>query len=118
MLYPSHFARGYDGFAYPGNEPYYFVQKGIAQIKAILVSSEGTEQSVDRQPACEIIPWIQGFGWGTTIFGPDYVKQQLQAVRDEKIKRFLIWNAANNYATVFQALSAAHEPKWFMPGRP
>ncbi|MFA4858212.1 MAG: putative glycoside hydrolase [Candidatus Margulisiibacteriota bacterium] len=106
MLYPSHFARGYDGFAFPGNEPYYFVQKGIAQIQSILVSSESIGKSVNRQQTCKVIPWIQGFGWGTTIFGPDYISKQIRAAQDEKVTRFLIWNAANNYANAFRALSA------------
>jgi hypothetical protein len=53
---------------------------------------------------CAIVPWIQGFGWGTHIFGPGYIRVQIQALKDEGINNYLVWNASNAYAVTFQAL--------------
>lgn len=98
MLYPSHFAPGYDGFEAPGDAPYYFIQKGIAQLKNVVGSEEANGRT------CKIVPWIQGFDWGTTIFGPDYIRTQVMAARHEGVYRFLVWNANNAYAVTFKAL--------------
>ncbi|MFH1542018.1 MAG: putative glycoside hydrolase, partial [bacterium] len=50
MLYPSHFHQGYDGFANPGSEPYYFMSQGVKKTKELL-SNE----------AVAVVPWLQGF---------------------------------------------------------
>ncbi|MDD5593229.1 MAG: putative glycoside hydrolase, partial [Candidatus Margulisbacteria bacterium] len=86
MLYPSHFHAGYDGFAQPGAEPYYFVNTGVKQAREIL-SDEATV----------LVPWIQGFNMLSPNFGPEYIRQQVKACEDEGVKGFLIWNARNDY---------------------
>lgn len=85
MVYPSHFGPGFAGRSNPGGEPYYFVNESLKKFVA----------QADRDT--EIIPWIQGFAWGATGYGTDYVRKQIQAARDLGINSFLIWNAANNY---------------------
>ncbi|MBN3032578.1 MAG: hypothetical protein JW873_00590 [Candidatus Saganbacteria bacterium] len=93
MLYPSHFHPGYDGFANPGAEPYYFIHTGLAQAKRLL-SGEATE----------LVPWLQGFDMSSPNFGKNYILEQVRACREEKVKGFLIWNAGNNYSVSFAAL--------------
>jgi len=93
MFYPSHFHRGYDGFANPGSEPYYFLSAGVRKTREIL-SSE----------AVAIVPWIQGFNMSSPNFGPDYINLQIKASYDEGAAGFLIWNARNDYSVSFQAL--------------
>jgi hypothetical protein len=93
MLYPSHFHAGYDGFANPGSEPYYFVHTGVVQAKKLL-SGEATA----------LVPWIQGFDLHSPNFGTNYILEQVRACKEEKIKGFLIWNAGNNYSVSFAAL--------------
>ena len=93
MFYPSHFHSGYDGFANPGDYPYYFVGTGIRKTKEIL-SGE----------AVAIVPWLQGFNLRTQSFGPDYIMNQIHACRDEEAQGFLIWNARNVYDAAFTAL--------------
>jgi len=94
MLYPSHFHNGYDGFANPGAEPYYFLNKGVKQTLEIL-SGE----------AVTVVPWIQGFNMKSPNYGPQYIREQIRACRDNEVKGFLVWNARNDYTTTFQALS-------------
>ena len=93
MLYPSHFHAGYDGFANPGAEPYYFIHTGVVQA-AKLLSGETTA----------LVPWIQGFDLHSPNFGTNYIREQVRACNEEKIKGFLIWNAGNNYSVSFAAL--------------
>lgn len=93
MLYPSHFHAGYDGFANPGSEPYYFVHTGVKQAKVIL-SGEATA----------LVPWIQGFDLHSPNFGTNYIREQVRACAEEGIRGFLIWNAGNNYSVSFAAL--------------
>ncbi len=94
MLYPSHFHAGYDGFANPGSEPYYFINTGVKQAKVIL-SGEATV----------LVPWLQGFNMASPNFGPNYIREQVRACKDEGLEGFLIWNARNDYSVSFRALS-------------
>lgn len=93
MFYPSHFHAGYDGYDNPGSQPYYFVNTGIKKAQELL-SGEATI----------LVPWIQGFNLKSPNFGPDYIRQQIKAAKDEKVERFLIWNARNVYGASFSAL--------------
>ena len=89
MLYPSHFHNGYDGIPNPGSEPYYFMNTGIEKSLEIL-SGEATV----------LAPWIQGFNLKSPNYGPEYIRAQVKACRDNGFDRFLIWNARNVYDTV------------------
>ncbi|HVN66941.1 MAG TPA: putative glycoside hydrolase [Candidatus Sulfotelmatobacter sp.] len=93
MLYPSHFHAGYDGYANPGSYPYYFMGTGVKKAKEIL-SGEATV----------LAPWLQGFNMSSPNYGPDYIREQVRACRDQGVDRFLIWNARNVYDIPFAAL--------------
>jgi hypothetical protein len=93
MFYPSHFHSGYDGFANPGENPYYFVNTGVRKAKEML-----------SEEAVVIVPWLQGFDLRSPNFGPNYISEQVRACRDEGIEGFLIWNARNDYSVTFSAL--------------
>lgn len=93
MLYPSHFHAGYDGFANPGSEPYYFVAAGIKKTREIL----STE-------AVAVVPWIQGFNLRSPNYGPQYIADQVKACKDAGATGYLIWNASNRYETAFSGL--------------
>lgn len=88
MFYPSHFHRGYDGFANPGSEPYYFVNIGVKKALEIL-NAAGAKT--------KLVPWIQGFNMLSPNYGPGYIKAQVEAAKDEGVEGFLIWNARNVY---------------------
>ena len=91
MIYPSHFGPGFNGYDNPGSMPYYFVNESM---KKFMEQVEGK---------AEIIPWIQGFSWGATGYGTDYVRQQIKGAEDLEVRSFLIWNAANRYEVSFPA---------------
>ncbi len=97
MLYPSHFGNGYDGKAYPGDEPYFFLNRGTSHLK-----------NINRQYGNAdvlAIPWIQGFGWRTHIFGPKYIADQIKGLTDAGGDGFLVWNAGNQYRDTFEGIS-------------
>ncbi|OGC03646.1 hypothetical protein A2276_07255 [candidate division WOR-1 bacterium RIFOXYA12_FULL_43_27] len=86
MLYPSHFHNGYDGFANPGDHPYYFINSGVAKSLELIGDKK-----------VKLVPWLQGFALGTNNFGKNYIQQQINACTDEGVSSFLIWNAGNRY---------------------
>jgi hypothetical protein len=93
MLYPSHFHAGYDGYDNPGSYPYHFINTGVEKAKGLL-SDEATV----------LVPWIQGFNLRSPNFGPGYITEQVRGAEKEGVRRFLIWNASNNYDVSFRAL--------------
>lgn len=95
MVYPSHFGPGFDGYAQPANQAYYFVSKGVSRLAKV---TEGS--------GVVIRPWLQAFPWKVSNFGPGYVKTQLKAARDEKAIGWLMWHAGNKYDAAYSGISA------------
>lgn len=95
MPYPSHFGPGWGGHRNPADEPYFFVQE---------TTKKFIEQAVGTQ--AQIRPWLQGFAMGVSIFGPNYIKEQIRALTDINTNSFAVWNAANNYWATLQALGS------------
>lgn len=93
MPYPSHFGPGWGGHRNPGDEPYFFVQETT---KKFIEQSTGT--------GVTIRPWLQGFAYRVNKFGPNYIREQVKALRDIKVDEFSVWNARNSYEIVFKGL--------------
>ena len=91
MLYPSHFSDNFDGYAKPGDNPYYFINEGCKKFMA-------------QSGKAAIRPWLQAFGWRVSNYSPDYIREQVRASNDAAAKGYLFWNAGNNYDYVFKAL--------------
>lgn len=95
MVYPSHFGHVFDGKKNPADHPVYFVEEGVKKLAT----------KIDGSGAV-IRPWIQGFGWRVTNFGPGYVGKQIDAAKDAKAVGYLVWNASNKYEPTWKAMSA------------
>lgn len=93
MAYPATFAPGY--YYVPGKHPrsrmYYLVYRTLTGYKELL----GPEHS------WKIRPWIQGYGITTRD-----MTEQMDAVFDAGSCGFLVWNANNNYAPTYAAMTA------------
>ena len=92
MLYPSHF----DNDRMRMGNPYTTMLEGSLQCKAKV-----GEKNV------AVIPYIQGFAMRMSWAGvplKDYIKAELKAVEDADTAGFLVWNAANDYHTTFEAI--------------
>ena len=91
MLYPSHFNDDFDGFANPGDEPYYFLYNGC---KRTIALARGKV----------IRPWLQAFRWRVTNYNEDYIYKQITGCRDCGAYGYLFWNSKNDYRVVYSAL--------------
>lgn len=94
MAYPSHYARGFEGFANPALFPYEVVKltldKGVGTLG---IANTSTEAVAARQ---KFRPWIQDFDLGAE-YDAAKVKAQIKAARDAGASGWLIWNASNVY---------------------
>ncbi len=95
MVYPSHFGKIFDGKKNPADHPAYFVEEGV---KKLTKKIEGS--------GAVVRPWIQGFGWRVTNFGPSYVGKQIDAAKGADAVGYLVWNASNKYEPTWKAMSA------------
>lgn len=92
MVYPSHYGDGFGGISNPGGQPYVIVQRSLELFQDLTAGTRA-----------EIRPWLQGFAWGATGYGTEYVRKQIQAGVDIGIDGFIIWNASNRYTESFPA---------------
>jgi hypothetical protein len=124
MVYPSHYASGFLGFANPAEHPYDVVRYSMdaalwkfermqeetvpREIKTVTGSGEATS-TVVYEPRYEHIsaklrPWLQDFDLGAT-YDADKVRMQIQAVDDalangsttDRYAGWLLWDPSNVY---------------------
>ncbi len=98
MLYPSHFNAGFDGFSRPADQPYYFYDVGVQKV----LEKAGREKVVR--------PWIQAFKWRVSNYNPAYVQEQIRGNHAGGGVGWLMWNAGNQYDTVYDAITGMKEP--------
>ncbi len=83
MVYPSHYANGFNGYANPAAHPYDVVYKSMAEANirlqkyiAAAANSTSTEKYLVKQP--QLRPWLQDFNLGAT-YTADMVRAQITA---------------------------------------
>lgn len=100
MIYPSHYAKGFLGFAEPAKHPYEVVKYAISgAVKKLaeynktkeVVFSENKETSVVK-----IRPWIQAFNLGD-VYDIAKINEQIKASDEAGGTGWMLWNPANNY---------------------
>ncbi len=116
MVYPSHYANGFQGFANPAVYPYEVIKISLDHALQILLptkietstvkNEDGTETEIKTSvpPTAEqklstskqFRPWIQDFDIGA-VYTSDKIEAQIKATRDAGASGFLIWNARNVY---------------------
>ena len=95
MIYPSHWSPGDFGLEAPDTEPYKTVNRYIQKENNIL-DSLGKQKPISR-------PWIQDFtasylGEGNyKEYDAKALSDQVQALKDNGVNEFLLWNAGNDY---------------------
>jgi len=96
MVYPSHFASGFDGFKSPAAHPYEVIQSSMA-------SGVAREQALDVQmgiatsTSSKLRPWIQDFELLGVPYGVPEVRAQIKAASDDGLGSWLVWDASNKY---------------------
>jgi hypothetical protein len=92
MLYPSHFPKEFKS-EYEEKRAYHIVREGTCK---------GVERRGGRSTGVQ--PYIQGFKWRAPSFGSQYLLDQMQAARESGAVGWILWNASNNYSSLWQAL--------------
>lgn len=96
MIYPSHWQAGDFGYPAPDKEPYGVVDQYIQVEKANL---KALGDAATQKPR----PWLQAFtaeylGSGMYMeYDTKAVQDQIDALADNDIHEYLLWNAANEY---------------------
>ncbi len=88
MVYPSHFADGFIGYAHPALHPYEVVKYSMDQGVARAIAASSTPS--------KLRPWLQAFDLGAT-YTPAMVEAQKQATYDAGLYSWLLWNAGAVY---------------------
>jgi hypothetical protein len=88
MVYPSHFASGFQNFAKPAEHPYEVVNYSMARAAERAVAASTTPE--------KLRPWLQDFSLGT-VYTPAMVREQIQATYDSGLTSWMLWNAASSY---------------------
>ncbi len=102
MVYPSHYAHGYDGFPKPATEPYKVVYRAM--------SSAVERAKVMGQNPLKLRPWLQDFNLGAT-YTPDMVSAQMRATYETGLNSFLLWDPNNKYKSGAVALETYGQVK-------
>jgi len=111
MVYPSHYPRGFNGYANPNDNVYgvvkYSMDKAVervmattTEIDALAYKQIGTSTpAVYRKPARNpnvLRPWLQDFDYGGD-YGPTEVRAQIQATYDAGLNSWMLWAPSNHY---------------------
>lgn len=94
MIYPSHYGDGNFGIPHPDTQPYDTIMGALNASREDLTAQEPEETAVVR-------PWLQDFTASYLKhhiqYGPEQVRQQIQAVYDAGYEEWILWSAAVNY---------------------
>lgn len=93
MVYPSHFAKGFNGYEIPGAHPE-VVAFGTKQAVDVLAKSGST---------AVVRPWIQAFPWHAPGYDASYVLREIAQARAAGGIGWLGWNAGGYYGEVMAA---------------
>jgi len=111
MVYPSHFAKGFNGLPDPNKNVYetIFFSMSEAVKRTIATSSRfawiGAEPIVSTSPRLytkpsypktKLRPWLQDFNYGGT-YGPTEVRAQIKATYDAGLTSWMLWAPSNIY---------------------
>jgi hypothetical protein len=98
MLYPSHYHKPEYGIADPEADPY----------KTVSVSLRDAKRRI-KGTGAKLRPWLQDFTLRTP-YTPVEVRAQIEAVQDQGIDEWLLWNARNRYTEDALRSTAARPP--------
>ena len=99
MLYSSHFPKEF--------------KAEFKEKRAYQIVKEGTFKGVERRGnhSTGVQPYIQGFKWRAPFFGSSYIIDQIRAARESGAVGWIVWNASNNYSTLWKALMCEKNEK-------
>ncbi len=87
MIYPSHFAPGFEGIERPADHPEYFIAEGIRRFQSL------------AGPDAIIRPWLQAFPYRVTDFDGGYILAQISAAATAGGSGWCLWSPTGRYDT-------------------
>ena len=111
MVYPSHYPRGFNGYANPNTEVYgvvkYSMDRAVERVMATTTTIGSlayermgtTTPAIYSKPARDpnvLRPWLQDFDYGGD-YGPVEVRAQIQAAYDAGLHSWMLWAPSNHY---------------------
>ncbi|MCK4352232.1 hypothetical protein KAW65_02370 [candidate division WOR-3 bacterium] len=97
MLYPSHFHKHHEKSSGPGKREYNLIFKSIVKGEALIGESLSASGG-------KFVPYIQGFNLKSPNFGPDYIANQIEAVRNSRAWGYIVWNSRGKYKPLWELL--------------
>lgn len=88
MIYPSHYPNNFNGIKNPSAKPYEIVFGSLRSWR---------ELKATTTYRAELRPWLQDFDLLGYQYGKEQVRAQIQAVYDNGIQSWLLWNSSNRY---------------------
>lgn len=86
MVYPSHYPRGYLGYANPADHPYEVVYNAL---------SSGVKRAQGQR--AKVRGWLQAFNLGAVYNGAK-IRAQINAADKAGAEGWILWNAGNRYS--------------------
>ena len=96
MVYPSHFAAGFDGYKSPAAHPYEVIQKSMS-VAVTREQNFNIENGLATSTPSKLRPWIQDFDLVGVPYGVPEVRAQIKATNDVGLTSWLVWDAGNKY---------------------
>lgn len=111
MTYPSHWPKGWNGFANPNSNPYGVVKVSMGSAVKRAAATSTVIKTLSGQPIASTSPqlytkpewsryklrtWIQDFDYGGNYDIPE-VKAQINATYDVGLSSWMIWSPSNKY---------------------
>lgn len=95
MVYPSHYAQGTFGIAYPHIDAYDIILNTMEEGQDLIRENERSKRRAI------IRPWLQDFTLKSLepylLYGPEQIKAQIQGTYDAGLEEWIFWNAAGKY---------------------
>lgn len=88
MVYPSHFAAGWEGIKNPATQPYKVIHDSM-------LTAVNRAKAMGENPL-KLRPWLQDFNLGAT-YTAEMVRTQIQATYDVGLTSWLLWDPNNRY---------------------
>jgi hypothetical protein len=88
MVYPSHYASGFDGFTNPEAHPYDVVN--------FAMQSAVTRANLASSTPNKLRPWLQDFGLKMD-YGSVEVLAQINATNNAGLNSWILWSPSNKY---------------------
>lgn len=119
MVYPSHYNSGFVGLKDVNSDPYKVVHVSLIEAVKRAEATTTTQYAFGETPIAsttprlyekpsyqksKIRPWLQGFDY-PVHYTPEMVQAQIQATYDTGLDSYLVWDAANKYASLRQVLA-------------